>query len=362
MTNTTFAPAKPVQVVKKQPKPDQAAREVEIEAQLNADPNSVTGVKALLSMLTFRRPAGSKTERKFIDRFLRPLGVDTDKQGNLILRIGNARTMWSCHTDTVHKMGGRQLIALRGTSTLVLANREKESNCLGADDTAGVWLMREMILAKKPGLYVFHRAEEIGGIGSTYIAENSEAMLDTVDHAIAFDRRGTTSVITHQGWGRCCSQDFAFALCKELGETFRPDENGIFTDTANYVDHIPECTNISVGYDDEHTARESLDCRFLLDLRERVMGINLDRLPVLRDPNEPDFDDQRWLDYRYSNRKTYTQKAWDHFADDQEPRYGSILALVRDYPEEIADILEQHGYDAAGLQQEIDDVHYYSQQ
>ena len=45
------------------------------------------------------------------------------------------------------------------------------SDCLGADDGAGVFLMLEMIDANVEGTYIFHRGEERGGWGSSQIAE-----------------------------------------------------------------------------------------------------------------------------------------------------------------------------------------------
>src|SRR5215207_8746363 len=60
-------------------------------------------LETLHEMLTYRRPASSKTEEQFIERYIRPLGVATDGAGNLHKRIGNADILWSCHTDTVHR-------------------------------------------------------------------------------------------------------------------------------------------------------------------------------------------------------------------------------------------------------------------
>src|SRR5689334_19940192 len=95
-------------------------------------------LQTIVAMLGYKRPAGSKTERAFIREWIRPLGVEQDKAGNLYKRIGDSPVLWSCHTDTVHKDGGGQLVAVKdGIATVASPN----SNCLGADDTAGIWLM-----------------------------------------------------------------------------------------------------------------------------------------------------------------------------------------------------------------------------
>ena len=216
-------------------------------------------------MIRTRRPQGSKTERQFIRRFISPLGVESDKSGNLIKRIGdNSPVMWSCHTDTVHRKGGEQPVQYANGIISLAPN--SNSNCLGADDTAGVWLMREMILAQVPGLYIFHRAEEVGGIGSRHIAANTPKILSNTHYAIALDRKGTNSVITFQSGGRCCSDAFANDLGKRLGD-YSVDSFGLFTDTANYMKLVPECTNISVGYTGEHSSSERLNVAHLLRLR-----------------------------------------------------------------------------------------------
>ena len=128
--------------------------------------------------------------------------------------------------------------------------------CLGANCGTGVWIMLQMIKAKVPGLYIFHRAEEIGGLGSGWIIDNPQASTDTdYEHwveqytqCIAFDRYGTKYIITHQGMERTCSDAYADALGELLGMGHKPDDGGSFTDSKNYCRLVPECTNLSVGY------------------------------------------------------------------------------------------------------------------
>ncbi len=146
-------------------------------------------VEDMFEMLRRRRPHRSKTERHFIRQFISPLGVECDKYGNRYKRIGHAPIMYSAHTDSVHRMGGLQRIAIKGMSFELPS--KSESNCLGADNAAGVWMLREMILAKKPGLYVFHRGEECGGLGSRWLSKNRPDLTKHIKAAIAFDRRGT---------------------------------------------------------------------------------------------------------------------------------------------------------------------------
>jgi hypothetical protein len=313
--------------------------------------------RELCDMLSFRRPAGSKTERRFVSQYLVPLGMTSDSAGNLIKRIGTDPVLWSSHTDTVHNAGGLQRLATVGTS-LVVSSKETQSNCLGADDTAGVWLMTEMIRAKKPGLYIFHRGEERGGIGSTYIAKHAPETLEGVKAAIALDRRGTHSVITHQAMGRCASDTFANSLAALLGDGFRPDSGGIFTDTANYTGLIGECSNLSVGYQGEHSKSESLDLPFVLGLRDKLINLDTSKLAFKRIPGEVDPHDWSgggiYSDYEWDKYPSGRSNGKAHgYADDYGDDHHAMLRMVQDYPNEVADMLEDYGIDARALWDDI---------
>lgn len=301
-------------------------------------------VDALLTMLTYRRPEGSKSERKFINRFIRPLGVEADDFGNLYKRIGRAPVVWSCHTDTVHKSGGTQAIAVKDCF-VQLAKAEIISNCLGADDTAGVWLMCEMIRAGVEGLYIFHRSEESGGHGSAYIAARTPNLVSTFKTVIALDRRDTDNVITHQAMGRCCSDAFAESLAAALGLGYEPCANGIFTDSANYTHLVGECTNLSVGYYNEHTRRECLDLTHIARLRDQLIRIDTSKLAYVRQPGE---EDNLWEDYG---------APYGTLLDQELPNYGEghagMVALIEDNPCAIAEMLAEYGYDYRALSAEL---------
>jgi hypothetical protein len=277
----------------------------------------------LQEMLTYRRPGRSRSERKFINRYIIPRGARPDLFGNLILQIGdNPRVMWSSHTDTVHTTSGRQQVELVGN---MLMTFDRNSSCLGADCTTGVWLMLRMIDAGKPGLYIFHRDEESGCRGSNWIAKNTPELLDEIDYAIAFDRRGYDSVVTHQMGGRCASDAFANDLLRQLGFDAFPDPTGVYTDTVSYEALVPECTNISVGYFNQHSRREQQDMVFAYSLLDKLLALDVSRLPVVRDPNLWEDEDELvgsaadlWLDmtkYKVTDR-TGDPTCWECQIDD----------------------------------------------
>lgn len=254
----------------------------------------------LLRMLSFKRPHGTPTELNWTDEFIMPyrptMYGDSDTMA-YVITVGESNVLFSCHVDTMHQKEGKQKIHFEN-KTQRIVKRDKEP--LGADDTAGCWLMLEMIDAKVPGAYIFHRGEECGGVGSGWIADHMSEWLAQFDYAIAFDRRATHSVITHQARGRCCSNDFAQALADKLNAQneefiYMPDDSGVYTDTAEYVDFIAECTNISVGYDHEHTASETLFVPHLTALRDACIALNWSSLPVTRKPGEDDYHEMSWF-------------------------------------------------------------------
>jgi len=260
------------------------------------------------------RPHNSRIERKFIARFIDSVkGMKQDSFGNRYIFVGkNPDTMFSCHTDTVHKQGGKQKVYV-DTFQGMMYTDGKQSNCLGADDGVGIWIMLKMIAEKKTGLYIFHRGEEVGGLGSSWIAEHNQLLFSHITKAIAFDRKGYTDVITYQGSSRCCSNIFADDLAIKLGMGYRADEGGLFTDTANYTMLIPECTNISVGYDFQHTASETQNYVFAKDLLHRVLEIDFSALPVAR--KTTDIDDL----FSSTGYGTGYNSSYDHFDFSDEP-------------------------------------------
>src|ERR1035437_5455067 len=255
---------------------------------------SMSKLSTLLEMLTYCRPAGSGAESAFVARFVATLpGATCDPFGNWHVIIGTSPILWSCHTDTVHTTSGRQTVHVTADGVVGLSRRSRHmSSCLGADDTAGVWLCHQLILAGVPGHYIFHYGEEIGGEGSSELARYPGDTFAGFKYAIALDRRGTGDVITHQ-FARCCSDTFAESLAAALnlsGLDYSPDSTGVFTDTANYTDLIGECTNLSVGYQHAHSERETLDTAFLSRLFAALCTLDPASLVSERLPGEMSSD------------------------------------------------------------------------
>lgn len=254
---------------------------------LNTDDLPPTALMQTLGKaLTMKRDAGSMTEASFVAWLVNRLPVTMiDEAGNIHVDLTTDpthRTMFTAHTDTVHSSGGVNTVRVDGKFW-----RADKGSCLGADDGAGVALLAHLIERQVPGYYVFFRSEECGGIGSKWLAQNMKALFSGFDRAVAFDRAGYADVITHQGFGRCASDAFAEALAAQLSTDtnwFLPDDTGVYTDTAEFVRLVPECTNVSVGYKRQHGDNEWQDVEFLTALAAQLVQVKWDELPTKRDP------------------------------------------------------------------------------
>lgn len=315
--------------------------------------------KTLSRALSMKRPHATRAVIEFTDWLhshvpkRNHIAVSYDKVGNLHVdaRLDDTnRTLFVAHVDTVHRETGPNKI--RKTQGMWYA----DGACLGADDGAGCAMLMHMLHAQVPAYYIFTQGEEKGGIGAKYLADHSPELLAQFDRAIAFDRRGIDSVITHQGWGRCCSDEFAAVLSGELCADgvlmYLGDDTGVYTDTAEFVDIIPECTNISVGYDHEHSDRETLDIHHFTALAAAVVKIKWDALPVERDPTfiEPvpvtnwksmfSTTDLTAWDGKWSDSSAYgytdNEMVEDCIRDAKRGMYHDLLELIAEaaYPED----------------------------
>jgi hypothetical protein len=237
-------------------------------------------VPSLDRLLTYRRPHNSEGEKKYILEFIMPLKphIISDKEEPMafFVYVGNSDIMFTSHTDTVHNRQDPSVFQKIKFDKGIWSKEDKQP--LGADDAAGNWLMFNMINAGIPGIYAFFRGEERGGIGSTYCAKFQPHLFDDVKVAIAFDRRGTGSIITHQGMGRGCSDEFANSLAAILKMGHKCDDTGVYTDTAEFFDLVTNCTNISVGYECEHTPKETLNRGYIEALKNALIRADWSKL------------------------------------------------------------------------------------
>lgn len=275
-----------------------------------------------------------------------PKGMKKDAHGNYYIKIGDSKTMFCAHLDTycyeykrVWHVIEDNIIKTDGTTTL------------GGDDKAGIIILIKMIESGIPGLYYFFRGEEgvtspTGTWGSKQALKSYEDNFSKYEKCIAFDRKGINSVITQQMYTMCCSDEFAEELIKEFGNNdlkYYEDPTGMWCDSGVFMELIPECTNISVGFDDEHTFKETQNIEHLEKLVEACIKINWDKLPVKRDPKDASYGignyhydyDYQW-DYQYSNNYKKKKK---HTGVRDYVTMGDMFFHV-------VDILQDVGYES----------------
>lgn len=321
------------------------------------------GTAELRSILSWQRPHDDEAELLFCELYVDDLAtlypVERDGFGNRWLTIptphGHPKILWSCHVDTMASKGGRQEVRYKADGRTLELRKQKPGRVLGADDGAGVWLLREMIRAGVPGTYVFHRGEECGRLGSKHVAKFEPERLEHFDACIAFDRKGTDNLITHQSFERGVSRGFAKSLIVALEDasngllSYVEDDSGSYTDSYTYFDHISECTNMSVGYEREHGPRETLDAVHVWRLRNALIEADFSHLRIERDPYAMPVYDSSGGGYGFGFEADL-HKAPDFSLEDQEEL---LATLCKSYPHTAAEIMGLYGIDVDDFIREL---------
>ena len=295
---------------------------------------SIRGIdmQLLLQILQTHRPSWGSTKwfEPLLMGALQALGSDMhyvkDKHGNYFVLVGDSEqsdVAFTSHLDTVARPSSVSPDVGCTNKGVLFVKNPQQADCLGADCGAGIYLMLEMLRRGVHGRYCFFVDEEVGCEGSAASVKDDTGFWTGVKAMISFDRRGD-GIITHQNYQRCCSDTFAKTLAERLGRTEQHLQKGVYTDSAEFVDIIPECTNVGVGYMHEHTPDEVLDLNILGQVLERVLQDGtFSHLPIERDPKvvEQDLSSQ-WLTELTRN----SRNPWD-MPPDEDPQ---LLAAFRE--------------------------------
>ena len=207
---------------------------------------------------------------------------------NITVTIGESRTIFSSHLDTF-------------TSERVKVNHVIEENIirtdgttiLGADDKAGVMVMLYMIEKEIPGNYIFFTGEERSCIGSKKFVSENKNFLKNIDRVVAFDRGGYNEISSKF----CSVEGSSKVFLKRLKDSLYnhnynfTEVDGGFCDATSFIDVVPECINLSVGYFKEHTVEESVDIKYLYEISEVYSNIEWEKLVPRRTPVVFSLDD-----------------------------------------------------------------------
>jgi hypothetical protein len=271
-------------------------------------------IKEKFLELTSRTYPHGTEEELFPILFNTVEGLQKDEFGNLFIKIGDIDVMFTSHLDTATSANTPVKHAFEGNII-----KTDGKSILGADDKAGVTIMLYMIKNSVPGLYYFFLGEEVGCIGSKKVAGvQKEKKIEGINKVISFDRRGTDSIITFQAGKRCCSDSFGKTLAAQLNQVetsfkYETDPTGILTDSVQFISIYSECTNISVGYQSEHTFSETQNIVHLEKLAEACLKVDWNSLPVERDPSKTEY-------------KSYGYGGWGYPGWDDDDYYGGATS------------------------------------
>ena len=247
----------------------------------------------LVSMLQYMRPAYSITEKLFCEKYLEPVFGPPDVHGNYVKIVCGDNTKWAdyptlaftAHTDTVHNAEGIQLLDITNDMVTTMTG-----NCLGADCTTGLWLLLGMIERGVEGVYIAHAAK-------------------------------------------------SFALALDL-PNLHADTKGSYTDSQEYAHIVPECTNISVGYYDQHSKMESQDLLFSSMLLEKLCEADWSALDIVRDPTLGNhYDDRLWEPTELD--------------DEEQNEVDALTRLMMDRPRSMGQLLFEYGFTVESICEEL---------
>lgn len=249
----------------------------------------------LTTILKTKRAHNSTGELNFLKWLhdcLKDMGHKPEAMAEGCIVVANKpnKVLYSCHVDTVHSQkvsdGSMQTLFMDTALNHVFLEKP-ESGCLGADDGAGIYVLLRMLAAEVPGTYIFHRGEERGGIGSNAMLTKHKAWLSSFEQCVAFDRAGKEDLIVTQGGQACASVAYGDSLIAALagqGLKYEICHKGSFTDSKVYRGVIPECINLSVGYEQQHGPGEYLDYEYLENLVTAVIKLDWESLTIARKP------------------------------------------------------------------------------
>ena len=225
---------------------------------------------------------------KKLEKYL-PSGWKKDTVGNYYYQIGQSETLFTTHLDTYSANYEKVNHVFDEEDSYKIST--DGSTILGGDNKLGCSILIGMINRGIPGTYYFFLGEEpilSGGCwGSKEALKSNPDFFTKFKRCIAFDRRMYGSIVVRQMGRMCCSTDFAKKIAEEFDiRGIKWDETGGFgyyTDTAIFMDTIPECTNISAGGFNEHYNTEWVDLNYTWEVYKAAIDTDWESLPTTRE-------------------------------------------------------------------------------
>lgn len=273
-----------------------------------------------LNLTEYTIPFGEESK---LEKYL-PSGYKKDSVGNYYYQIGNSETLFTSHLDTFSTEYEKINQIIDKDDPYKIST--DETTILGGDNKLGCAILIGMIKNNIPGTYYFFIGEEpldSGGIyGSKNALKSNPEFFKKFKRCIAFDRRKYGSIVIRQMGRMCCSMDFAKKIAEEFDiRGIKWDQEGGFgyyTDTAVFMDIIPECTNLSAGGFNEHYKNEWVDLNYTYEVYKTALDVNWESLPTVRE-----------LEVRFSEEDSKSSKIFKYDLFLQKQTLKKIFNLFK---------------------------------
>lgn len=212
-------------------------------------------VQIFETLVKMSQPVMKKTMRKFLRKQYKKV-IETKEY---VYAEGDIPVALVAHMDTVFKTQPEDVFYDRQKNVMW------SPDGLGADDRAGVFMIMNIVKAGFRPHIIFTTDEEIGGLGAKELSKKKMPFKE-LSYIIQLDRRGTNDCVFYD----CDNPEFT-AYIEKFGfvETW-----GTFTDISYLCPAWGVAgVNLSVGYENEHSAVETLHVNAWKATFEKVKNI-----------------------------------------------------------------------------------------
>ena len=190
--------------------------------------------------------------RSYLEKYYKEIYTTDD----YLYAVGSVPVAIVAHLDTVHQVPPEDFFYDPKRYTIW------SPDGLGADDRAGVYAITKIIAAGYRPHIILTMGEEYGGIGAAEFIKKVQKP-QGLKYIIELDRRGQNDCVFYN----CHNPDFinyveSFGFIKECGS---------FSDISIICPPWKVAgVNLSIGYENEHSAVEFLNIRYMFNTIERV--------------------------------------------------------------------------------------------
>lgn len=231
--------------------------------------------KDLIKLYNIHSVSGTDGEKEICDwlcKRLDELKVKYTRLNNNIYKFTQYNeVLLSAHLDQVHTNGRAEHFYLLDKRYIVGYNNKYQRTSLGADDKNGVWIILKLLEQGVPVDFIISSSEEIGCKG---IAEVEPRLTEHIKkrpydyhYCIVLDRRGNKDILNRGSTGKYC--DALATNLKNFWDKGYSVGSGSVSDTATICKYI-ESVNMSVAYENPHTANEKTDYTALTNILKDV--------------------------------------------------------------------------------------------